>query len=97
MGVPINVKNDFIIDHFDRNGLNNKKINLNKVTLSQNMLNKSTFKNNKLGEKNIRFSNGYYCINLSKKYKTLDEAKRIRDKIYNVIYENDYPELVCNT
>ena len=83
-----------IIDHFDRNGLNNLESNLNIVTQSQNMLNKGLQKNNRIGHKSIRKEGKYFCINLSKKYETLDEAIRIRDKIYKVIYENDYPEML---
>jgi len=84
----------YIIDHFDRNGLNDLESNLKIVTQSQNMLNKGLQNNNRLGVKNIRQEGKYYCINLSKKYESLDEAVDVRNKIYAVIYKNDYPELL---
>ncbi|MBU5331756.1 HNH endonuclease [Anaerocolumna aminovalerica] len=84
----------YIIDHFDRNGLNDLESNLKIVTQSQNMLNKGLQNNNRLGVKNIRQEGKYYCINLSKKYESLKEAVDVRNKIYAVIYENDYPELL---
>lgn len=46
---------NIIIDHIDRNGLNNQKINLRKTTCSINKRNQSTMKNNKFNFNGISY------------------------------------------
>lgn len=73
------------VDHIDRDKLNNCVTNLRWVTNSENLMNRGTQKNNKLGEKNIRWKNDKqkYCIEIKNKFmgyfKTLEEAIQARD------------------
>jgi len=55
-------KKDCIIDHIDRNPLNNKKSNLRFADVSLNRLNCKAHKNNKLGVKNIGIHGGKYRV-----------------------------------
>ena len=84
---------NFEIDHIDGNILNNKIENLRKATRSDNMSNRKTMINNKLGVKNIhKNKNNTYTFTLQKnkiRYqkccKTLEEAIEHRDRVVREI------------
>lgn len=91
----IDAAQDDIIDHRDRNGLNNRKANLRKVTCSENCVNSKT--RAATGEKNIYFKHGRYQVQIIRNYKhiftdtfdTLGAAKEARDtflKQYNLTH-----------
>jgi hypothetical protein len=83
-----NPNNHAYVDHIDRDIKNNDLNNLRWINASENNLNKNIHKNNKLGVKNIYYSEKnnkyvfYKQINFKKykKYfKTLEEAINYRD------------------
>ena len=47
---------DFIIDHIDGDGLNNRIPNLRRCTMSQNKANSLSYKNNKSGHKGVFYN-----------------------------------------
>jgi hypothetical protein len=80
------------VDHKDRNKSNNNLNNLRWVTISENGLNRNHQENNKLKIKNIFFCNTHkkYIFkkqikdkNVSKTFKTLEEAVKYRDCFYD--------------
>ncbi len=85
-----NLDNKPQIDHIDRNTINNNVSNLRWVTPSENNLNRGILKNNKLGEKNIRYrpeKKTKYSLSimiegviLNKSFKTLEEAVKFRNE-----------------
>lgn len=50
-----NVAKEFVVDHIDRNPLNNQKSNLRICTQSENVFNSGIRKNNKSGNVGVRF------------------------------------------
>jgi len=81
------------IDHIDRNKLNNSLENLRLSCSFQQMENRSVFKTNKLGEKNIsyytkqsirpyRFEIMRHGLKDIQYFETLEEAIRYRDQYY---------------
>lgn len=82
-------------DHKDHNTLNNQKYNLRNVTRSENMKNRRTFKNNKLGEHGIFQRGKYFVVQIRsnkirlayKRFKNLDDAKIYRDSIVSNFHQ----------
>lgn len=98
----VDLINDEIIDHIDRNSSNNHPTNLRIVTPQQNSFNSTTSKNNKLGVKNVsswisqkgenyyRISIGTNSGNFHKRYKkseyTIEQIIKIRDEYINLLH-----------
>ena len=81
-----NPENKLCIDHIDRNRTNNNITNLRWATISENQINRTYTKNNKLKEKNIRKHHNGFQIRIvrnklvyTKQKKTLEEAIVQRD------------------
>lgn len=71
-----------VIDHINRNGLDNQKTNLRHVTVSQNLHNTGPSKVNTTGYKGVRFSGTgkYRAMLIVNKVKVLDKTfKNIHD------------------
>ena len=91
----------YVIDHINRNPLDNRKCNLRIVTQSVNMMNMRVKKNNKVGYTGITpYKYGYIVSITAKKkrfylgsYKTLDEAIKVRkeaeEKYHKPIIERE--------
>ena len=56
--VILEKKKGFIIDHIDRNGLNNQQNNLRYATIQQNNINRGIYKNNKSGIRGVYWHKG---------------------------------------
>ena len=57
-----NCPDGLVVDHINHNTIDNRKCNLKVCTYGENMINRYTFKNNKLGEKNISYKQNRYCV-----------------------------------
>lgn len=79
---------DKIVDHINRNPLDNRKSNLRVTDTKGNARNQTKPKSNTSGYKNISMRNGKYRVTITKDYKryelgmytTLEEAIEVRDK-----------------
>lgn len=83
--VVMDAKNGDVIDHINRNKLDNRKANLRFADPSINAFN-STRKRGKTGKKYITFDSGSYKVQIGGKHigrrKSLDEAVSLRDKAF---------------
>jgi hypothetical protein len=74
-----------VVDHIDRDKMNNRIENLRACTKAQNEKNRVKYKNNKTGVKNVYQIGNSYCVDFklkgvrqfSKCCKTLEEATRL--------------------
>lgn len=91
----INATDEDIVDHVDRDGLNNRKQNLRTVSISENCVNSKT--RSKTKEKNIYKKGKRYQVQIIRNFKnvycktfdTIDEAVQERDAFlesYNLKY-----------
>lgn len=62
--------NEFIIDHIDRNGLNNKRENLRLATRSENRSNSKKFANNTSGYIGVYFRRNKWEVQITKNGKS---------------------------
>jgi hypothetical protein len=96
-----------VVDHIDRNGLNNQRSNLRVVDTKVNRLNSKLNSNNTTGHRNIIFNpkNSKFEVKLIRKingvrksfyygaYNTIEEALIVRDK--NVAFHDEPPKQYC--
>ena len=84
-----------VVDHINRNKLDNRSGNLRTTTQSKNMLNVGMRKDNKTGHRNISLANNVYTVYIRRnnkvlfnaRYKTINEAVLSRDKVLRQIGE----------
>lgn len=91
----------YVIDHINRNPLDNRKVNLRVVTQSVNMMNMTINRNNKVGHTGITPCKYGYIVNITAKkkriylgtYKTLEEAiktrKEAEEKYHKSVIEKE--------
>lgn len=102
----MNVPNGFVIDHINRNPLDNRKSNLRICSQGENIRNRKQNKDNKLGVKGVyQIKNGSYCVRIEHDtiveyvglYKTLREAvdaydTKAKEYFGEFAYLNNYCE-----
>ena len=76
------------IDHINRNGHDNRIDNLRSCSRGENCRNRSTFKNNVLGVRCVRFDKGKYIVRIQRggvrrtvgRFDSLEEAKVVAEQ-----------------
>ena len=76
--IILNPEKDEVIDHRDRNALNNTRENIRVCTRAQNTINRGKFKNNKSGHKGIHLDKkkNLWIVQISLGGKRVFKAKR---------------------
>lgn len=87
-----------IIDHIDRNGLNNQKENLRIVSFRQNLMNSKIYKNNTSGTRGVYFHNASkkWEANIRHKGKTIHLGTFIDINLAKIVYEKKVKELCAS-
>jgi hypothetical protein len=86
VGKPIS-KNT-VVDHIDRNPLNNQRSNLRYCSLRDNARNQSLRSNNTTGYRGIQWdaSRQHWVVYIKGRFKNLEEAIEFRDKAATVLF-----------
>jgi len=92
----MNAEKGQMIDHVNRNKLDNRRSNLRFCDKSTNGMNRVATKNNKSGYKNIYISKYGFAVQIwqrgrcvfSKLCKTIDNAINIRDEALNLFHKD---------
>ena len=82
-----NPHNYNIVDHIDRNRINNNVENLRWVTSLMNLQNKGEYKNNKSGYKNISYHKSQKCWRYMKNINGVTTQKYFKSKIDCLCYK----------
>lgn len=62
--IIVPIPKGMVIDHINRNGFDNRRLNLRFVTCAENNINRSLFRNNKSGFKGVSFNSGSYHMQI---------------------------------
>ena len=80
-----------IVDHINKNSLDNRMSNLRIVTTGQNMLNKKDYNNSNSVKPNLTFNGLHYNISFNRRFDSKDIAEEALEKITSLF--NYYSEL----
>ena len=81
----LDVPDGYVIDHINRDTLDNRMSNLRAVTPGVNMLNKEKYNNSKTGITGIIELNGNYRINIARQFNDLDIAIKANNEVQRII------------